>query len=131
MQAIIRNAPPGALRIASTAGQASHMHTSTNPTLLNVSEASQRWPSQSEGANRIDKPAPSKTSPKIKANHLGSGFCNWLISRLPVTEANAGWEQAVGLRQVSMSLDHHFDAEGYSHFDVSVQQTRRCSDQYR
>jgi hypothetical protein len=41
-QAIIKIAPPGALRMASTAGQAIHMQTKTNPTLLKVSEASQR-----------------------------------------------------------------------------------------
>jgi hypothetical protein len=83
--AIISIAPPGALRIASTAGQAIHMQTNTNPTLVNVSEASHRWPSQMAGANLIDKPEQSNTIPEISDSHRGKEFCDCFISKLPAT----------------------------------------------
>lgn len=126
VQATINIAPPGALRIASTAGQASHMHTSTRPTLLKVSEASHRWPSQIAGAKRIDKPRLSNTTPKIKAIHLGSEFPDWLISKLPAIEAIVGQSQAMGLLRVAMSPNLRFEAVDYSRFAEFALRTRRC-----
>jgi hypothetical protein len=85
VHAIINIVPPGARRMASTAGQASHMQMSTNPTLLNVSVANQRCPSQIAGANRIDSPMQSSTTPEINAIQRGNGFEVGFINKLPTT----------------------------------------------
>ena len=108
--------PPGALRIASIPGQATHMLRSIKPILPIESDANHRWPSQTTGAKRIDRPTNNSPTPRVSASHRAvlfvgscgmaiesssSSFCrSWIdpylrkqyrskISTLPAISANA------------------------------------------